>query len=256
MDACIGHWRKRGERWGPSLFEQIASAKFPVIEPKSKGDLSAVRFPPPHSRANLQKMKDYYRHAMDANGPGAVFFAICRGKVSEGLDFSDGKGRAVIVTGIPYPPLRDPKVVLKRQYLEDLAKDGRLKKSQLLTGDEWYSQQASRAVNQAIGRVIRHRNDFGAILLFDDRFASPKAASQLSLWLRPHIAVHESFAHMQSPLCRFFSNKQAIEAVRPQMLGHAHLFTEEPAAVNGPAVRADSRDGRGCGPGQGQKVNL
>jgi Rad3-related DNA helicase len=26
-----------------------------------------------------------------------------------------------------------------------------------LTGREWYSQQALRAVNQALGRVIRHR---------------------------------------------------------------------------------------------------
>ena len=34
----------------------------------------------------------------------------CRGKVSEGLDFSDRAGRAVIITGIPYPYLMDPKV--------------------------------------------------------------------------------------------------------------------------------------------------
>ena len=39
------------------------------------------------------------------------------------------------------------------------------------------SRQAARAVNQAVGRVIRHRNDFGAILLADERFASwPKSA--------------------------------------------------------------------------------
>eukprot|EP00951_Prasinocladus_malaysianus_P000944 scaffold6545_cov31-Prasinocladus_malaysianus.AAC.1 len=40
---------------------------------------------------------------------GAVFFAVCRGKVSEGLDFSDRAGRAVIITGIPYPMKMDPK---------------------------------------------------------------------------------------------------------------------------------------------------
>lgn len=96
---------------------------------------------------------------------------VCRGKISEGLDFSDGKGRAVIITGIPYPPFKDPKVILKRQYLDDLVSEQKNTKSgMLLTGDEWYHQQAARAVNQAIGRVIRHCNDYGAILLFDDRY--------------------------------------------------------------------------------------
>ena len=33
-----------------------------------------------------------------------------RGKVSEGLDFSDRAGRAVVITGIPYAMKTDPKV--------------------------------------------------------------------------------------------------------------------------------------------------
>lgn len=41
---------------------------------------------------------------------------------------------------------------------------------QALTGEEWYNQQATRAVNQAVGRVIRHRHDYGAIILCDERF--------------------------------------------------------------------------------------
>ena len=31
-------------------------------------------------------------------------------QVSEGIDFADDEGRAVIIAGIPYAPLTDPKV--------------------------------------------------------------------------------------------------------------------------------------------------
>lgn len=51
-------------------------------------------------------------------------------------------------------------------------------------GREWYGQQSSRAVNQAIGRVIRHRHDYGAILLCDERFSRRDVRQGLSAWLR------------------------------------------------------------------------
>jgi hypothetical protein len=45
-----------------------------------------------------------------------------------------------------------------------------------------YTLEAFRAVNQAIGRVIRHKNDFGAVLLLDRRFAADGCASKLPSW--------------------------------------------------------------------------
>ena len=45
-----------------------------------------------------------------------------------------------------------------------------------------YTIQASRAVNQAVGRVIRHRSDWGAILLCDERFGTTTQKNRLSLW--------------------------------------------------------------------------
>lgn len=36
--------------------------------------------------------------------------AVCRGKVSEGLDFSDDNARAVITVGIPFPYVKDLQV--------------------------------------------------------------------------------------------------------------------------------------------------
>jgi Rad3-related DNA helicase len=34
---------------------------------------------------------------------GAVLMGVCRGKISEGMDFSDKAARCVIMIGIPYP---------------------------------------------------------------------------------------------------------------------------------------------------------
>ena len=56
-----------------------------------------------------------------------------------------------------------------------------------------YSQSAMRAVNQALGRVIRHRHDYGAVLLADERFAYGNVQSQLSLWIRTHVQRHVGF---------------------------------------------------------------
>lgn len=70
-----------------------------------------------------------------------------------------------------------------------------------------------RAVNQAVGRVIRHSQDHGAIILADQRwavlsslafrhaqhysdiyrFAIASNQAGLSLWLRPHVKVYNQF---------------------------------------------------------------
>lgn len=41
-------------------------------------------------------------------------------QVSEGLDFADANGRAVLVTGLPYPPKFDARVLLKRCLLDEV----------------------------------------------------------------------------------------------------------------------------------------
>jgi len=89
---------------------------------------------------------------------------------------------------IPYPSVKDAKVQLKKKFLDNMKYNQKQEKT--LSGAEWfvsttflpkwhflnkyllrYNLEAFRAVNQAIGRVIRHKNDFGAVLLLDKRFA-------------------------------------------------------------------------------------
>jgi regulator of telomere elongation helicase 1 len=64
-------------------------------------------------------ISEFYSKVQDPVTRGACYMAVARGKVSEGLDFMDVNGRAVIVTGVPYPPLMDTYVKLKRSYLKE-----------------------------------------------------------------------------------------------------------------------------------------
>lgn len=67
------------------------------VEPKTKDEFN-------------QALNGYYSKIKDPAFAGAIFLAVCRGKVSEGVDFADGRGRAVVITGIPFPNTHDPKV--------------------------------------------------------------------------------------------------------------------------------------------------
>jgi regulator of telomere elongation helicase 1 len=191
MDGAIEFWK--ADRGGV-VWNTISGSKVPCVEPRGAAEFTEVI-------ATFNAAVDGKR--------GAVLFAVCRGKVSEGIDFADARGRAVIVTGLPYPPFADPKVALKKRFLdESRAKGGGAVKAApgtvapTLTGRVWYNQQATRAVNQAMGRVIRHATDYGAMLLLDERFEGE--VGQISAWIRPHLKVCNSVGPVVKGLVDFF----------------------------------------------------
>jgi Fanconi anemia group J protein len=144
---------------------------------------------------------------------GAIFFAVYRGKVSEGLDFADEYARAVINIGIPYPAFKDPKVTLKKEY-NDRNRDS------LLPGNQWYETQAFRALNQALGRCIRHRNDWGAVIFLEQRFTLPRNVQKLSKWVRPAVRQFQSYAEGLQSLRQFMlekGSKLPEDLIRPTL---------------------------------------
>ncbi|KAK2582863.1 hypothetical protein KPH14_008941 [Odynerus spinipes] len=195
MQKCRDEWQCSG------LWTQISERKPIYVEPQSKGSFVNV-------------MHEYYQKIQDPSNKGAIFMAVCRGKVSEGLDFANANGRAVIITGLPFPPMKDPRVILKQKYLEEM----RCKDKKALTGQQWYQLEASRAVNQAIGRIIRHKNDYGAILLCDCRFENPNYKQQISAWLRPHMKKFNNFGTIVKELRDFFRYAQQAFP-EPKMAG-------------------------------------
>ncbi|ETL25696.1 hypothetical protein L916_20483 [Phytophthora nicotianae] len=192
LEESVNKWQRpaAGES-ALSIWDRIAQQKQTFVEPRGRADFKAV--------------VDEYHQAIADNPKGAVFFAVCRGKVSEGIDFSNDKGRAVVITGLPFPPTKDPKIILKKSILDEaVVPPGELK----LTGNAWYIQQASRAVNQAIGRVIRHRHDYGAIILLDERFALKQQQECLSKWLQPYCHTCRGYGEAHIGLTRFFKTNK------------------------------------------------
>ena len=72
--------------------------------------------------------------------------------MSEGLDFTDANARAVIVVGIPFPNTKDTKVDLKKRYNDEQRRRG---SPQLLSGAEWYSQQAFRCCSRPMSEPCK-----------------------------------------------------------------------------------------------------
>uniref|UniRef100_A0A8V5GYU6 Regulator of telomere elongation helicase 1 n=1 Tax=Melopsittacus undulatus TaxID=13146 RepID=A0A8V5GYU6_MELUD len=199
MDKSLEYWRVC------SLIEEV---KTMFVEPRNKGSFSEV-------------IDAYYNRVVCPKSSGAAFLAVCRGKASEGLDFADRNGRGVIITGLPFPPRMDPRVVLKMQFLDEMRRCGA--GSQYLSGREWYYQQASRAVNQAIGRVIRHRQDYGAIFLCDERFTAGNVRCKLPSWVRPYVNVYDNFGHAVRSVSIFYrAAQEAVSARRLSTLSLQH----------------------------------
>ncbi|XP_062085847.1 regulator of telomere elongation helicase 1 homolog [Humulus lupulus] len=97
LDQCIGCWKKMSHANSTTLWERICRHKKPVVEPRQSFLFS-------------ESIEDYMAKLKDSSTSGAIFFDVCRGKVSEGLDFADHVGRAVIVTGMPFATMTDHKV--------------------------------------------------------------------------------------------------------------------------------------------------
>lgn len=101
-------------------WSRLAQLKQVVTEPKGGGP-----------EALKSVMAEYYDGV--AVGRGGLFMAVCRGKVSEGLDFADGNARGVLIVGIPFPAIKDTKVVQKKAFNNAGASSGQ----GLLPGNTW-----------------------------------------------------------------------------------------------------------------------
>ena len=153
------------------------------------GKKKEVFYEYPERETNIEEMLQSYSKTID-KGTGALLLSVMGGKLSEGINFSDHLGRGVIVIGLPFPNIRSAVWKAKIQHVERKAyelssgtEEARKNRGKA-AGREFYENACMRTVNQCIGRAIRHRNDYAAILMLDRRYSTPRIQSKLPSWIR------------------------------------------------------------------------
>lgn len=150
---------------------------------KSSGILDRIMkkkhvFREPRKNTDVESVLREYKEAIDAlsNGnvkespalSGAVFLAIVGGKISEGINLSDGMGRCIVMVGLPYPSPSDIELMERVKFIDGLGNQNSKKiDSETCGGDvkagfdilrsckhrgrEYYENLCMKAVNQSIG---------------------------------------------------------------------------------------------------------
>ena len=132
-------------------------------------------------------------------GKGALLLCVVGGRLSEGVNFGDDLGRLVVVAGLPYPNPTDPELVARMQYL-DAAEKG--------AGRAYYDDLCWKAVNQSVGRAIRHRQDYATVLMLDARYVDvgPSIENRLPEWVSEcFVRCERGYGEAHKLLCQFYA---------------------------------------------------
>ena len=108
-----------------------------------------------------QSIRDEF-FKLGESGKKAVLISYMWGTLTEGVDYKDSRGRTVVIVGVGYPALNDRTRAVEAAYDAEF-------------GHGWdYAIQIPtiRKVRQAMGRVVRSPDDYGARVLLDGRYVS------------------------------------------------------------------------------------
>ncbi|CAM6122599.1 unnamed protein product [Calypogeia fissa] len=180
-------------------------------------------FREPRDAASVEGTLQVYRESIlsqtkDGKKTGALLLCVVGGKMSEGINFSDGMGRCVVMVGLPYPSPNDPELMERMRYIDHLDKTRSVLGRSGQKGREYYENLCMKAVNQSIGRAIRHIGDYAAILLVDVRYTNGSSfsgggggarvesgpASKLPGWIKERFQITEKFGEVHKQLHQFF----------------------------------------------------
>lgn len=140
-------------------------------------------------------LENYSKAIRNSERNGALLLSVVGGKLSEGLNFSDELGRCVVVVGMPYPNKESPELKEKMKNQVD--------------SQDYYENLCMKAVNQCIGRSVRHINDYATVVLLDERYKNPRIQAKLPKWISRSLLIADSFKAVPSNIIRFFNEKKS-----------------------------------------------
>ncbi|XP_011190818.2 ATP-dependent DNA helicase DDX11 [Zeugodacus cucurbitae] len=183
LDLVYNHLQKFG------ILERLATKKRVFAETRAAATAGS----------SVQKLLNDYSAAIKTQGGGgALLFSVVGGKLSEGLNFADDLGRCVIVVGMPYPNRQSVELQERMRYLDVTLSTG--------AGNEYYENLCLKAVNQCIGRSVRHINDYACVLLVDERYCNSGVRAKLPQWITRSLQIPKTFGAVQAATARFFKN--------------------------------------------------
>ncbi|TRM61112.1 helicase C-terminal domain-containing protein [Schizophyllum amplum] len=146
---------------------------------------------------------------------GALLFAVIGAKLSEGLNFTDDLARSVVIIGMPYANLGSAELKERMAYVQRL-EDKRMKEGWKRpagakdAAGELYENMCMNAVNQSIGRAIRHQGDWATLVLLDRRYANPAVRNKLPKWIGGGLTVADTYGRVIKELGAFYRQKNSV----------------------------------------------
>jgi chromosome transmission fidelity protein 1 len=186
-----------------TIWENLNRCKPTYTEQKSQ---DRARESSTTKEAAVDSVLSAYSNAVaTGRGRGALLLAVVGGTLSEGINFSDALGRGVIVAGLPFPNPNSAEWKAKMQYISSKADGGQRGKD---AARDFYENACMRAVNQCVGRAIRHKGDYAAILMLDRRYSTPMIQSKLPQWIRGSLVEATEMQEVKGLLDGFFKSQK------------------------------------------------
>lgn len=205
LNQVVNRWSSATRPSGDTIWEDLQSQKRVFIEPSSASKTSREETIPVQAGSSAVDEVLVAYTAQIATGAGGLLFAVIGGSLSEGINFSDKLGRGIAVVGLPFPNANSSEWKAKMEFLKNRAQTQGSGEKQSDPARDFYENACMRAVNQSIGRAIRHKDDYAAILLFDHRYERTNIRTKLPGWIREGYQAGKPFDQVSVEVSGFFA---------------------------------------------------